>query len=290
MTDPRILDESYLDEVIRPRRRDSHKGDYGRVLVIGGSVGLTGAPQLAAEGALRVGAGLVSMSAPDCVYPIMAGGLREVMCFPVPSNDGCCSSDALELLLDRSARCGAVVLGPGLGRSSASDCLVLDLIEKLECTLILDADGINAAAANIDVLRERKAPTIVTPHDVEFARLGGSLAGGRIAGARSLAARLGAVVVLKGSRTVVANPHGSAFISHAGNPGMATGGSGDVLAGVIAGLAAQGLAPLDAAAAGVYLHASAGDLAAEELGEFGMLPSDLLRKLPLTLRRFRSRD
>lgn len=290
MTDPRILDENYLDEVIRPRRRDTHKGDYGRVLVIGGSVGLTGAPQLAAEGALRVGAGLVSMSAPDCVYPIMAGGLREVMCFPVPSSDGFCASDALPLLLDRAAKCDAVVLGPGLGRSEQSDRLVLELIAKLESTLILDADGINAAATNIDVLRERKARTVLTPHDVEFQRLGGSLAEGRLAGARRLAADLGAVVVLKGSRSIVAHPDGTAFISHAGNPGMATGGSGDVLAGVIAGLAAQGLSPLDAAAAGVYLHATVGDLAADELGEFGMLPSDLLRKLPLMLKRFRSRD
>lgn len=289
-SDIRLVGEDFLDEKLKPRRADTHKGDYGKVLIIGGNMGCTGAPQLAAEGAMRVGAGLVFMAAPECVYPVMAGGKREVITFPVPSSGANYAHKALDALVERAGKCDAVVLGPGLGRSKESDRLVCELIAGLECPLILDADGINAAAENINVLRGRKAPTVVTPHDVEFARLGGSLEEGRLAGARQLAASLGAVVTLKGSTTIAAHPDGRVFISAAGNPGMAKGGSGDVLAGVIAGLAAQGLSPLDAAAAGAYLHGSAGDLAADELGEFGMLPSDLLMKLPLTLRRFGSRN
>ncbi len=282
--DVRLVGDDFLCEKIAPRRRDSHKGDYGSVLIVGGSMGFTGAPQLAAEGALRAGAGLVYMAAPECVYPIMASGLREAICFPVPSAGGGYAAKAAEEVLERAKQADVVVLGPGLGRSKESDRFAAELILGLKCTLVLDADGINLAASNINILRGRKAPTIVTPHDVEFARLGGSLEAGRLAGARGLAEATHAVTVLKGGTTVVAVPDGETFVAASGNPGMAKGGSGDVLAGVIAGLAAGGLSPADAAAAGAYIHGRAGSLAAEELGEFGMLPSDLLRKLPLTLK------
>lgn len=285
-----LIDEHFVAERLRPRKQDSHKGDYGKLLIVGGSAGYTGAPCLAAEGALRSGVGIAFAAAPECVYPIVAAAAkREAVCLPTPSTDRGYSMSALEPLVERAKSCDALLLGPGLGRSEESDRVALELISRAECPLVLDADGINAASENIDILRERSAPTVVTPHDVEFGRLGGTLDGGRIAGASALAKRLGAVVVLKGNSTVTADPGGSVAVNSNGNPGMATGGSGDVLAGVIASLAAQGMKPFDAAAVGVWLHGRAGDIAAEELGEYGMLPSDLAERLPYAMKPFGSR-
>lgn len=285
------IDERFVAERIKPRRRDTHKGDYGKLLIVGGSAGYTGAPCLVAEGALRSGVGIAFLAAPKCVYPIVAtAACREAVCLPMKSTDTGYSKTALETLLERTKSCDALVVGPGLGRSEESDFVALELIRRAECPLILDADGINAASENIDILRERSAATVVTPHEVEFRRLGGCLDGGRAAGASALAKRLGAVVVLKGNATVVADPSGRVAVNTTGNPGMATGGSGDVLAGVIASLAAQGMDAFDAAAVGVWLHGRAGDLAAEELGEYGMLPSDLAARLPYAIKPFGSRD
>lgn len=286
-----LIDEHFVAERLKPRSRDTHKGDYGKLLIVGGSMGYTGAPCLATEGALRSGVGIAFLAAPECVYPIVAtAAAREAVCLPMPSTDRGYSKKALEPLIERSKSCDALLLGPGLGRSDESDRVAFELIRRAECPLILDADGINAVSENIDILRERSVPTVVTPHDVEFRRLGGELGGGRIAGAAALAERLGAVVVLKGNSTVVAAPDGRVAVNSTGNPGMATGGSGDVLAGVIASLAAQGMEPFDAAAVGVWLHGRAGDIAAAELGEYGMLPSDLAGRLPYAIKPFGSRD
>ena len=284
-----LLNDAYLRRIIPVRKRDTHKGDYGKLLIIGGSVGYTGAPVMAANAALRTGAGLVFLAAPECIYPIQAARCMEAVCIPAPGDGTGYAAEAAEILLRRAESCDACVLGPGLGRSEGAAAVVEEIVTRLEKPLVVDADGINLLSERISILRERKAPCIVTPHAVEFERLGGDLALGREAAALDLAGRLGCIVVLKGPGTLVASPDGALLENTTGNPGMAVGGSGDVLAGVIGALLGQHLAPMDAAGCGVYLHGLAGDLAAAELGEYGMLPSDIIAKLPQTLKDFSSR-
>ena len=266
-----------------PRRKpNSHKGDYGRLLIVGGSEGYTGAPVLAASAALRSGAGLVFVAVPRNVYPIVAGRCSAAMPFPLP--------DSADALLDRVKGCSAALIGPGLGRDH--DNLVRVLLQVLNCPVVLDADGLNAAVGHLDWIRSRTAPTVLTPHDGEFARLTGCTLpiGDRLNAARSLAQDTGAIVVLKGHRTVIAAPDGRTWINTSGNAGMATGGSGDTLAGILAAFLGQ--KPLysngtDAArltAQAVWFHGAAGDHAARRLGEYSLLPDDLIDALPQVLR------
>lgn len=284
------IDEQYLTRCITPRLPDTHKGDYGKVLIIGGSIGYTGAPVLCSRAALRSGAGLVFLATPMCIYPIQASRCVEEVCVPAPSDDIGFARSAADELVERAAGCNVCIIGPGLGRSAGAKHIVYETIRRYHGPLIIDADGINAVSENIDILRERTGETILTPHAVEFSRLGGNTDNGRESGALKLARSLNSVVVLKGNRTVVASPDGTVLVNTTGNPGMAVGGSGDVLAGVIGSLVGQGLDALHAAACGVYIHGLAGDMAADELGEFGMLPSDIIGKLPYTLKRFSSRN
>ncbi len=265
------------------RRRNAHKGDFGRVLILGGSVGLTGAPVLASEGALRCGAGLISLGVPEPVYPFTAVRCREVMPFPLQATDGLISADALPTLLTRLETVDACLIGPGLGRSEAVEALVCGLLRQASCQFLLDADGINAVSRHQDVLLETACPCILTPHDGEFARLGGDAAAGRLAEARDFAHTHRCILVLKGYHTLTVEPGGHAVINTTGNPGMAKGGSGDVLGGMITALAGQGLEAFRAAYTGVYLHGLAGDLAAARYGEYAMTPTDLLTFLPEAL-------
>ena len=284
-----FLDSEFLDEIIPERRADSHKGNYGKVLIVGGSKNFTGAILLVASAALRSGAGLVYVVVPECIYEVIAGKIPEMICVPAESDGFGFSAAAVETVLEFAEKCDVCVLGPGLGRSAESDALVMSLVLELKIPLVLDADGINALSGNINILRASKAPAVLTPHDVEFSRLGGDLSEGRHAAARRVSRELGAVIALKGNATIVCVPDGSAFINTSGNPGMATGGTGDALAGVIAALIGQGIELAPAAAAGVYIHGSAGDLAATEIGEYGMLPSDLIMKIPQVLKKFNSK-
>lgn len=261
------------------RRRDAHKGDFGKVHIFGGSVGYTGAPVLAALGALRTGAGLVYLSVPEEIYPIAAVKCLEAMVFPLSKGEA-----GIEAAKCALAGKDAVLIGPGLGRSEWAEELALTLLEAAECPVVLDADGLNAAAAHIDKLDGRRGRvTVLTPHEGEFARLGGDLSPGRERAALDFAAAHGCVLVLKGHETLTALPDGALFVNTTGNPGMAAGGSGDVLAGMILSLLGQGLSPADAAAAAVWLHGRAGDLTAAELGEYGMLPSDLVEQVPYAI-------
>ena len=266
-----------------PRRKpNSHKGDYGRLLIVGGSEGYTGAPVLAASAALRSGAGLVFVAVPRNVYPIVTGRCSAAMPFPL--------TDSADALLDRVKGCNAALIGPVLGRDH--DDLVRVLLQALDCPVVLDADGLNAAVGHLDWIRSRTAPTVLTPHDGEFARLTGCTLpiGDRLDAARSLAQDTGAIVVLKGHRTVTAAPDGRTWINTSGNAGMATGGSGDTLAGILAAFLGQ--KPLysngtDAArltAQAVWSHGAAGDHAARRLGEYSLLPDDLIDALPQVLR------
>lgn len=266
------------NEMVRlPRReRDSHKGDYGKLLIVAGSEGYTGAPVFAAQGALRSGAGLVYLGVPRDVYPMVATRCSSAMPFPLP--------DDTEQLVERARSCDVVLAGPGMGRSPRAQQLMFRLMEDIEGPLVLDADGLNALEGQTQRLRARTGLTVLTPHDGEFARLAGcSLPlNDRVEQAAQLAQDTGCVVVLKGHETLTVDPQGRVWRNTTGNPGMAKGGSGDILAGMIASLLGQKQltgcvsCPGELVAWAVYLHGAAGDAAAAQYGEYGMLPDDTL--------------
>ena len=270
--------------VLPVRKRDTHKGNYGRALLLCGSEGLTGAAMLAARAALRTGAGLVHLGVPEKIYPIVAARAGSEIVFPIPCDEAgrlCLAS--FDEIDRRLVGMDAVLYGPGLGRSQELTALTLKLLQTCRAPLVLDADGINAVAGHIDVLRESACPVILTPHDGEFMRLGGDpKAKDRVCEAMRVAARTKSVLLLKGYRTIITDSL-NVYRNTTGNPGMATGGSGDVLAGVIVSLLAQHVMPLEAAAAGAWLHGSAGDLCAGRLGEYGLLPEDMIEALPRLL-------
>lgn len=281
----RTIDEAYVREILPERPCDGHKGTFGKDYVLAGSVGFTGAPVFASRACTRTGAGLVTVGTSASAWHVVAGKCMEEMPYPLPEQDGKISAQAYEAIRHRAEGCDAILIGPGLGRSMESDGLICRCVEEFSQPLVLDADGINAVSAHIDSLQRRRGRvTVVTPHDGEFARLGGDLhTQSRLEAARSFAAEYGCILVLKGHRTIVAAPDGRAAVNVTGNSGMAKGGSGDVLSGMILSLLGQGAAGFEAACAAVWLHGRAGDLAAEQLGEYAMTPSDLLGKLPAAL-------
>ena len=272
--------EEITAELVRrllpPRAPEGHKGTFGRVYVLGGAVGYTGAPVYAGEAAVRAGSGLVHVGVPEEVYPIVAARCAASMASPVPGS--------YAALLEELRRCDAALIGPGLGRSERAGRTVRSLLRDLELPVVLDADGINAAAAHINVLSERPAPTVLTPHEGEFCRLGGDLSGGRERGALDFARRHACVLVLKGPGTLVAAPDGRLLRNTTGNCGMAKGGSGDVLGGIILSLIGQGAEPAEAAACAVWLHGRSGDLCRRELTEYAITPEDLVGRLAAAFR------
>lgn len=282
MAQAMVLEAVQIRQLLPVRPRFSHKGDFGRVLLVCGSVGFTGAAALAARAALRTGAGLITVATPRQVWPIVAAKLDEPMVMPMAEDKaGRLSLQAAPALVQLLAKADACLIGPGLGRSEELDALVAALVGEARCPVVLDADGINAMAGHIDRLREAACPLILTPHDGEFLRLSPGAAlppadfDTRADRAMMLARRLGAVVLLKGYRTAITDGT-RLYRNETGNPGMATGGSGDVLVGMLVSLLGQGLAPLEAAAAAAWLHGAAGDRCAAERGEYGMTPSDLI--------------
>ena len=275
----RRLNDETVFSLLPDRSNCGHKGDFGKLLLLCGSRGYTGAAFFAAMGALRSGAGLVFLGVPESIYGIEAVKLNEPVIFPLPDADGRLSAAAVPEILSRLPRMDAVLVGPGLGQSEGTLAVVRAVLEKAECPVVVDADGINVLRAHRDLLRGRKSPTILTPHDGEFARLGGIIGEDRMAAAAALADDLGCVVLLKGHETCVTDGT-DGYINPTGNSGMAVGGSGDVLAGVITALLGAGLPPLEAAACGAWLHGAAGDRCAAELGQYGMLPTDMLSALP----------
>ena len=267
-----------------PRRDpEGHKGTFGKVLCVCGSVGYTGAPIFAGRGAVRTGSGLVFLAVPESVWPVAAVKSDEAMPFPVPEAEGRLSLLAEEPIRRRAESCDAVLIGCGLGRGWQTDALVRNLL-TIEKPLVLDADGLNALSGREELLQKRAAPTILTPHEGEFLRLGGGLSAGREAAAAAFSEKYGVYLVLKGHRTVVAAPDGRLAVNGTGNSGMAKGGSGDVLAGMILSLLGQGCGAFEACCAGVWLHGRAGDLAAADKGERGMTPTDLLEQIPYAMK------
>ena len=267
-----------------PRRDpEGHKGTFGKVLCVCGSVGYTGAPIFAGRGAVRTGSGLVFLAVPESVWPVAAVKSDEAMPFPVPEAEGRLSLLAEEPIRRRAESCDAVLIGCGLGRGWQTDALVRKLL-TIEKPLVLDADGLNALSGREELLQKRAAPTILTPHEGEFLRLGGGLSAGREAAAAAFSEKYGVYLVLKGHRTVVAAPDGRLAVNGTGNSGMAKGGSGDVLAGMVLSLLGQGCEAFAACCAGVWLHGRAGDLAAADKGERGMTPTDLLEQIPYAMK------
>ena len=278
------------EDIHLPRRAlDSHKGDHGRCLIIAGSVGYTGAPALCARAASRMGAGLVFLGVPEPIYNIMAVKLDEEMPFCLPG-DGCgrLAAGATGEILRRADECDVCLIGPGLGRSPEMTELVSTVIRTAKLQIVLDADGVNAIAGNTGILREAARPPVLTPHMGEFLRIGGDMSSGdRLCAARDFAQAHGCVLVLKGHKTITAMPDGMAYINTTGGPAMAKGGSGDVLAGMIAALVGQKLPIKDAAIAAVCIHGMAGDMCAAEYGEYSAIASDIIAMLPKATKRVR---
>ena len=279
----KILNHSDVLTFLPDREPDTHKGDYGKILLLCGSKGFTGAACLAAMGALRTGAGLVFLGVPESIYQIEAVKLNEPVVFPLPDFDGKLSEQAIPQIVSRLPNMDAVLVGCGLGQSEGTHTVLKTVLEQATCPVVVDADGINLLAAHKDILRGRPYPTILTPHEGEFARIGGEIGNDRMEAAQALAKDLGCIVLLKGHRTCITDGK-NGYINETGNPGMAVGGSGDLLAGMIVSLLGQGLTPLEAAAVGAWLHGAAGDLCAKEMGQYAMLPTDMLEVLPRLLK------
>ena len=278
-----ILTRESMRPLVEPRAHDSHKGDYGRILIVAGSRGKTGAAYLAAMAALRSGAGLVTVATPASCVPIIASLGAEFMTEPLDETaDGAMAFEALERVLDFDA--DVIAVGPGLGRAPSTAAFVHGLVERAGVPLVVDADALNAFAGEADRLVGRDGvDLIITPHPGEMARLVGlpvdEVQTHRLDVARDFATGHRVHVVLKGHRTIVATPEGRAFINLTGNPGMATAGSGDVLTGMIAGWSGQLLDAETACKLAVYLHGLAGDLAEADEGEVALVAGDLVDRL-----------
>ncbi len=282
------IDWDYVAAHIPPRDPESDKNTFGRVLAVCGCRDYIGAPYFAAQAAVRTGSGIVTLAVPQCIYPILAGKLNEPTFLPLPCDeDGKITADSLPPL----ARRAAILAGPGLGISDGVAQAVQRIVLEADCPVILDADGINVLAGHINVLEKARYPVVLTPHAREFSRICDVPATGNPAqDAAAFAVKHRCVLLHKGHRTVIAGPDGSVLQNVHGNPGMAKGGSGDVLSGVILSLLGQGVEPVAAAACGAYIHSRAGDLCANEIGEFGMTPTDMISYLPRVLKPLNSRE
>lgn len=283
--------------VLPQRPPGANKGSFGRVLVVAGSINYIGAAYLACNGALRVGAGLVTLATATSLLPLFVSKLTEVTYLPLPeSRQGIVASRAARLIHQELSNYDVLLLGCGLGQSPAAIRLVKAILFPLKPAsprLVLDADALNTLAKIPGWWQQLTGDAILTPHPGEMARLAdmsvAEVQSDRLGIARRMAARWHKTVVLKGANTVIATPEGQARISPIANPGLASAGTGDVLSGVIAGLLAQGLSLFDAAAAGVYLHSEAGDLVKDKLGDAGMMASDLLPVLPLVIKKLKEK-
>jgi NAD(P)H-hydrate epimerase len=290
-----LMEREDVRRLVPVRNPDSHKGTYGHALVMAGSRGKTGAAILASRAAIRSGAGLVTLAAARPLNDIFATALVEVMTEPLPSN----AAEEIQPLGDEAwrrllARKDALLFGPGIGVSDAIRSMLLWLLRNLEIPWVIDADGLNNLALEVDRLRSAKTPPILTPHPGEMARLIAKdttiVNQKRVEVARSFAMEHGCHVVLKGARTVIATAEGKIFINSTGNPGMATGGMGDVLAGMLTALLGQGFSPEDAMKLGVYLHGFVGDRVAAKQGQIGLIASDIIDGLPSGIRALSTAD
>ena len=286
-----FINEAAVYPLLRHRGREAHKGDFGHCLIIAGSAGKTGAAALAANSAVRAGSGMVTLAAAESIHSILELKTTEAMTFPLPdSGNGYLTDSAIPAIKKLLVGMDAVAVGPGLGRHSGTDYLVQYLTETVTSSLVIDADGLNALAENKAVLKRIKSKQVIlTPHPGEMSRLLGTsipdVEAIRISVSQEFARNNDIYLVLKGARTIIASPTGAVAINGSGNPGMASGGMGDVLTGIIVSLLGQGYTAWDACCLGVYLHGFAADMVAEEKGEVGINASDVIEKLPYAYNR-----
>ena len=279
--DPDTGFDHVLGVTIPQRKKDSHKYDYGCDLIIGGSVSYTGAPVYSAEAASRAGAGLVFLGVPEKIYEIETVKANSAIPFPLECEaSGMLSAAAFFEVSRRFPKSDACLIGPGMGRSESTAALTHKIVEHYDKQLILDADGINALIGHIDVLGLSERPMILTPHMGEFSRIGGDTSASPPDAARDYAVKHNCIMVLKGHETVTAFPDGDVYINTTGGPGLSKGGSGDVLAGIILSFVGQGFPLKSAVPAAVFIHGLAGDICEKELGEYSVLPSDVIRAIP----------
>ena len=282
-----LIDEGYVGAALPARKEDGHKGDFGRLLIIGGSVGFSGAPYLAARAAVRSGCGLVYLGVPQSIYSAVAVKCISAMPFPLPDSGGMLAVSSLGPIEQKMHGCDVLALGPGLGQSTSVRAVVHTLLRETEQPVVLDADGLNVLSEYLPILDERRnRVTVLTPHDGEFARLCGLrpeelAARDRVEVTREFAMEHGCTVVRKGHRTLVALPDGLVLENTTGGSALAKGGSGDLLTGLIASLLAQGAPAEPAAASAVWLHGLAGDLLSDRLTPYCVTPEDVVdRGLP----------
>jgi len=276
-------------KLLKKRSKDSHKGDFGHVFILAGSRGLTGAAALCSNAALRSGAGLVTLGIPVSLNLVMSRKLTEVMTFSLAeTKEITLSLKAEKEILKKVKASDVVVLGPGLSQYPETQKLINRLILKIDKPMVLDADALNAISKNTRVLKKIKSKYAVTPHPGEMSRLINKsveyVKNNRLIVAKKFSRDYNTVVVLKGAGTVVAEQGGKCYINTTGNPGMATAGSGDVLTGIIAGFLSQGLKVFDASVMGVYVHGIAGDFAAKDKGEIGLIAGDILENIPYAIK------
>jgi hydroxyethylthiazole kinase-like uncharacterized protein yjeF len=285
----RLITPSFIAKIMGTRTPDTHKGRTGHLLVIAGATGKTGAAALTATSALRVGAGLVTLGMPESLNPILEALLVESMTLPLPDQGtGLLLEEAFTTLVTAIEGKRAVALGPGLGTASQTRSMVSRILREIDLPMVIDADGLNNLVGNLGWLKSRRHPTILTPHPGEMARLTNmtpqQIQQDRVSAARNLAKTIHVFVVLKGARTIVAEPNGQVWINPTGNPGMAAGGMGDVLTGVIAGLLSQGFPASEACLAGVYLHGLAADILADTIPR-GYLASEVMQAIPRAIQK-----
>ena len=282
--DVNTVDRAGVMKMFAARRRDAHKGDFGRVMIITGSPGMTGAGCLAAEAALTAGAGLAYIAAPGALAHIYDTSVREAVTLGTgTSSDAILTPDIANAVIRYAGRMDAVAIGPGMSTHPDAIKAILKIIASIQTPMVIDADALNAVSTDISTLKRLRAPAVLTPHEAEMGRLLGTDAAAvkrdRLTLAREFASDYGVTLVLKGSRTIIATPDGRAYVNTTGNPGMATAGSGDVLTGIITAFMGAGTDASDAAAAAVCLHGFSGDMAAAALGEISLRASDIIRYL-----------
>ena len=283
-----FIDLEVVSQLMPIRYTNSNKGTYGKILVVAGARGMTGAACLTGGAALRTGSGLVYMAAPLSLLPIYAGALIEALTIPLEdANKGYITKESVCEILSRLEEVDVAAVGPGLSIGDETKDVVFSIVKSSKVPIVLDADGINLLAKDVSVLRNLRAPMVITPHPGEMARLLGisvkEVQSDRVNIARSFSKEWGVITVLKGSRTIIASPEGEIYVNATGNAGMSTGGSGDVLTGIISSLIGQGVKPLDAAVAGVYLHGLCGDNVAQRKGEHGLIAGDLVQEIPYVI-------
>jgi NAD(P)H-hydrate epimerase len=283
-----MIEKNDILPYFKPRKRDGHKGDYGHLFILSGSLGKTGASIMAGKAALKMGAGLVTVGTPESCLPIVARGMVELMTEPLPETpEKTFSLEALEKSLDLLKGKDALMLGPGISTNNSTAEFVLSLLPRVKVPVVLDADALNILAKKPKILKKLKKPAILTPHPGEFARLLGisnkEVLDRKLELVPKFAQKYGVFLVLKSYRTLTGTPDGRVFINPTGNAGMASAGSGDVLSGMIASMIIQEKDILLATLAAIYIHGLSGDLGVEKIGEKPLTASNLIRYLPASI-------